>query len=148
MRSSLKKMQGATLLEVMLVLAIAAMIIVMSIRYYQTAQQNQQANAFVSQIQAIVAAADSMATATGSYTGVISTAAMSAMLPAGGLMTPWGTAITVTATSTNVVTIATPTVPVNVCGLALPKIRANSKFANTAATIPAGCQSIVYNSSL
>ncbi len=35
---------GVTLLEIMLVLAIAAMVVVMSIRYYQAARASQQAN--------------------------------------------------------------------------------------------------------
>ena len=48
-----RKSSGATLLEVMLVLAVAAMVIVMSIRYYKNAQNSQNVNAILAQIQAI-----------------------------------------------------------------------------------------------
>ena len=54
------KTAGVTLLEVMLVLAIAAMIIVMSVRYYQSTNAANQANTVVQQITSIVAAADSL----------------------------------------------------------------------------------------
>ena len=67
MKRFAKSMLGVTLLEIMLVLAIAAMIIVMSVRYYQSASASQQVNAVLQQIQGITAAADGLAQATGSY---------------------------------------------------------------------------------
>ena len=71
-----KKNQGVTLLEVLLVLAIAAMIIVMSIRYYQSASTSQQVNMTMEEIQAITAAADNLAIGSGSYQTGISSAAL------------------------------------------------------------------------
>ena len=62
--------RGVTLLEIMLVLAIAAMIIVMSVRYYQSTTNAQQANAFVAQMQAIAAAMDQLAESTHSYKNI------------------------------------------------------------------------------
>ena len=53
MKRTIKSIYGATLLEIMLVLAIAAMIIVMSVRYYQSAQMSSQANAFVAQVRVL-----------------------------------------------------------------------------------------------
>ncbi len=64
----LKSIKGVTLLEIMLVLAIAAMVIVMSIRYYQSATLSQQVNQTMSQIQSIAAAADNLAVGSNSYT--------------------------------------------------------------------------------
>ena len=60
--------KGVTLLEIMLVLAIAAIIIVMSVRYYQSTTNAQQAHAFIAQMQAIQAALDQTAEATHTYT--------------------------------------------------------------------------------
>lgn len=65
---SLSRSAGVTLLEIMLVLAIAAMIIVMSVRYYQSASSSQQATAAFAQVQAITAAADTLAQMSGDYT--------------------------------------------------------------------------------
>jgi type II secretory pathway pseudopilin PulG len=93
----LSKMIGVTLLEVMLVLAIAAMIIVLSIRYYQSAQTSQQVNAAMNQVQAIIAAADGIALGTGSYTGVTLATVAGAITPGATTMnSPNGAAITMT----------------------------------------------------
>lgn len=131
-------MLGVTLLEVMLVLAIAAMIIVMSIRYYTTAQNNQQANGALSLIQGIVAAADQLAAGTGVYSGVATTAVQSLMPPNNGMKTPWGTDTTVASTAT-VVTITLPAATNSICALLATKVNAISKLSTavTAATCPA-----------
>jgi type II secretory pathway pseudopilin PulG len=70
MTQGIRKQLGITLLEVLLVLAIASMIIVMSIRYYQSAVGAQGANTILEEMQAITAAMDNLATASGSYTNV------------------------------------------------------------------------------
>ena len=88
MKRFLKSTQGVTLLEIMLVLAIAAMIIVMSIRYYQSAQASSQANAFVSQVQAIAAAAENLAQGTGTFPAATT---LTPILPVNALTSPpWG----------------------------------------------------------
>lgn len=58
MKKSFKTMLGVTLLEIMLVLAIAGIIIAMSVRYYQQAATNQKVTAGVSAVTAVVAAAE------------------------------------------------------------------------------------------
>lgn len=70
MKRSIRSAAGVTLLEIMLVLAIAAMIIVMSVRYYQSATTSQQVNNSIQQLQAYMAAADNLAVGSGSYTSV------------------------------------------------------------------------------
>jgi type II secretory pathway pseudopilin PulG len=127
-----KHMWGVTLLEIMLVLAIAAMIIVMSVRYYQSATSSQQANAILQQIQAIVAAADGLAQGNGSYSNCTSTN-VKPLLPAAGLNTPWGTTITLSATASSI-TITIPKVPSGVCPLVVTKLSANNHYSSSATT--------------
>ena len=81
MKRSLSSILGVTLLEIMLVLAIAAMIIVMSIRYYQSANASSQANALMQQIQAITAAADNIAQGAGGVYSTISTTTLMPLFP-------------------------------------------------------------------
>lgn len=83
-----KSMQGVTLLEIMLVLAIAAMIIVMSVRYYQSAQASSQANAFVAQVQAIASAAENLAQGAGAFP--TSAAIASVVTTNTATVSPWG----------------------------------------------------------
>jgi Tfp pilus assembly protein PilE len=133
MKRSLKLIAGVTLLEIMLVLAIAAMIIVMSIRYYQSATTNQQSNTVLEAVQAITTAADTLAQATGQYTGNVSTATISNIVPANSMNTPWGTAITigaVTATSYTVTLAATPSA---VCRLLTARLIANNHYGSVTA---------------
>ena len=129
MKRFTKSMSGVTLLEIMLVLAIAAMIIVMSVRYYQSANASQQATAALGQLQAITAAADGLAQGSGSYvTGNVSSATVGPLLPGGpqgGLMTPWGTTIDISASAPDKYTVAIPTVPYSVCPLLYAKLAAN-----------------------
>ena len=131
MRKFIKPILGVTLLEVMLVLAIAAMIIVMSVRYYQTATASQQANAMMEQIEAIVAAADNLAQASGSYSG-ITTSNLTKLLPGGSFMTPWGMPITVSPYAANMFSIiSNGIIPSGVCPLLFEKLSTNNHFYMT-----------------
>lgn len=134
MKKHFKSVLGVTLLEVMLVLAIAAMIIVMSIRYYQSANAAQQANTAVAQITSIVAAADSLAQPTGSYTPAVTTASITSLLPTSGLTTPWGTTIAIGGVGASSYTITLPSTPANICPLIRGKMVANAHFNSTAPT--------------
>src|SRR3990167_6074817 len=58
-------MIGVTLLEILLVLGIAAVIIVMSLRYYSGASSTSQANTYLQQLQAIAAAIESVSMTSG-----------------------------------------------------------------------------------
>jgi type II secretory pathway pseudopilin PulG len=137
MRKFAKASLGVTLLEIMLVLAIAAMIIVMSVRYYQSASSSQQANRILAQIQSITAAADSLAQASGSYlTANISNTTILPLLPANGLTSPWGDSITVTATAANAYSVAINTMPASVCGPVKAQLAANAHFDVSNVTCP------------
>lgn len=138
MKKFSKAMLGVTLLEVMLVLAIAAMIIVMSVRYYQSASSSQQSNSLLEQVQGIVSAANSMAQAKGAYnaSGVtITNSGLAPLLPGGSLNTPWGTAFTISATGPTTFSIDIPGVPSGVCPLFKSKLLADNHFG-----IAAGCE--------
>lgn len=142
MRKNSKSLLGVTLLEVMLVLAIAAMIIVMSVRYYQSASSSQQANAVLQQVQGIVAASDSLAQAKGSYSGAnISNSSITPLLPAGGMTTPWGEPITVGGVTATTYTIDIGNVPSGVCSLLYSKLGTNNHFSigGTPPVDPSAC---------
>lgn len=135
MKKGFKSVAGVTLLEIMLVLAIAAMIIVMSIRYYQSANASQQANSVTEMVTAIVAAADGLAQPVGSYkTAGVSKDSIAPLLPATGLTTPWQTSVDVAATGDNTFTITIPSTPAAVCPLVVAKLKADNHFTQTAPT--------------
>lgn len=149
MKRSFKKMQGVTLLEIMLVLAIAAMVIVMSIRYYQSATASQQTNMVLNEIQGIVSAVDGVTQGSGSYQ-TVSNAQITNVLPATGLTTPWGTNITVAGVSPTSYTITLPGVPSQVCPLLIGKMANNTHFTGMPAVCPAAAapMTITYNSAV
>lgn len=114
-KRSLRAMLGVTLLEIMLVLAIAAMVIVMSIRYYQQASSNQRVNAGVDIITGFVAAGESYLNAIGTYSSV-SASKLSPYLPNGTLpASPWGGTITITSSTATTFTITISGINSNDC---------------------------------
>lgn len=128
MKRMIKSVLGVTLLEIMLVLAIAAMIIVMSVRYYQSASTNQQANGALQMIQGITSAADNLAQGTGSYANaVVSTATIQPLMPNNSMSTPWGGTITVTGGSPTY-SVSLTLVPAQVCLLLKSRLASNPKF--------------------
>lgn len=137
----MNKVYGATLLEIMLVLAIAAMIIVMSVRYYQSAQMSSQANAFVAQVQAVTSSVEGIVQGTGNYSTVTSAQVLS-VLPTGGLTPPWGgTASTFAPSGTGdgyVLTVVTAP-NAGTCNLIRAKLTSSTQY-----TVPAGCASVTY----
>lgn len=142
MKSFAKSMLGVTLLEIMLVLAVAAMIIVMSVRYYQSATASQQANAVMQQIQAITAAADGLSQATGSYLAAgVSATSLAPLLPGGAnaLLTPWGTTITIGTATASTYLVTIPGTPSGVCPLVVSKLATNNHYAGLAPATAAGC---------
>jgi len=135
-----KSMLGVTLLEIMLVLAIAAMVIVMSVRYYQSASANQQANGALQMIQAITAAADSLSQGSGSYsTGGVSTSTIQQLMPQNSMTAPWGGAITIGSVSGNSYSVSVASVPEQVCLLIKSRLTGNSKYTGLSSN---GCTSV------
>lgn len=132
MKKAIKSVLGVTLLEIMLVLAIAAMIIVMSVRYYQSASANQQANGALQMIQGIAAAADSLAQGSGSYNGTgVTAAAIQTLMPNNSMQLPWGTTATWSGTSATQYTVTFPSMPAQVCQKVSTSVAGNPKIAVT-----------------
>ena len=130
MNKSMKTMSGVTLLEIMLVLAIASMVIVLSIKYYKSANASSQANAMMSTLQAITASAENLSQGTGSYLNV-TTASVTAAMGMSTIMTPWNNAIASIAGTTTSFTASFTLVPDAVCALLLSKVKANPSTAAT-----------------
>lgn len=133
----LSRMLGVTLLEIMLVLAIAAMIIVMSIRYYQNATSAQQTNDLLQQILSITAAADNLSQANGTFSAATSTAVTN-IVGSANLHTPWsgGTVGFTVSGSGSSFTIKANTLPLSVCTAIQAKINtgAGSHFKSVSGT--------------
>ena len=127
MKRFIRSMLGVTLLEIMLVLAVAAMIIVLSVRYYQSASANQQANSLLQQLEAITAIADGIGQANNSYS-TVNTTNVQGQMPNQNMNTPWGSSISVTG-STNAYTVSISTgIPAAVCAQIVPRLETNAKY--------------------
>ena len=132
MRRSRYSIIGVTLLEIMLVLAIASMVIVMSVRYYESATASAQVNTVLQQVQSITAAADGLAQGSNSYlTANIVSSTLSPILPRNGLTLPWGRTINVTTPSNSSYVIVLNEVPSNQCPLIVSKLTVNTHFSVT-----------------
>lgn len=131
MKRFAKSILGVTLLEIMLVLAIAAMIIVMSIRYYQSASSSEQANTTISQVQAIMAAMDTL-----NITGYnhISSSALSANLGPNNLINPAGNTVTVTPSSATKYIIKSTGIGAAACGMVMARLQNNAKAVPSCAS--------------
>lgn len=135
MKRIIKSVLGVTLLEVMLVLAIAAMVIVMSIRYYQSSTSSQETNAAMEDIQAIASAMDNISNGgAGSYTS-ITASTLAAVVGSSNMMSPTNQSIVL---GTTTATTYSVTIPLNdtICTSVSAKLAAIPQI-NSAATAPA-----------
>jgi Flp pilus assembly protein TadG len=147
MRQNLRSLVGATLLEVMLVLSIIALIILMSIRYYQAANNASQSEQVLALIEAITATAENITSGTsGGYTA--STLNSANITNLGGtsiLKAPNGGTITVTPSTSTTYAVVIPVVS-NVCALVKIKISSNPKY--TVPTCTGSSLTYTYNSTM
>jgi type II secretory pathway pseudopilin PulG len=121
------RMVGVTLLEILLVLAVSASILIMSVRYYGSAVASLHANQTMEQIQVITATVDNY-TAGLSYAN-ISTAFVQALLPKHALSTPWGTNVSLGNPKPNSYNVTLPAMPASVCALVHAKLEGNKHYA-------------------
>lgn len=119
-----KKVKGVGLLELMLSLAIIAVLLIMATRYYQTTSQSQKVNQAVSDIQAILAAAANYTAASPGSAFAITDLVSAGLLPANwstetpvaGTANPWAGAYTATNVSGSpAVKITAGSVPLTAC---------------------------------
>ena len=143
MKRHIKNIAGVTLLEIMLVLAVASMVIVMSIRYYQNAQNSENTNIILEEIQNIGAAADNLAQGASSYSAA-SNAAVTAIAGSNNMVTPYATTITITGATTSY-SVTVPSIPQGVCQSLAAKLAANSKFATHSCSASTATTNLVYS---
>ncbi|MES2217580.1 MAG: hypothetical protein V4501_04115 [Pseudomonadota bacterium] len=143
MKRHLKTIAGVTLLEIMLVLAVASMVIVMSIRYYQNAQNSENTNIIMEEIQNIGAAADNLAQGTNSYSA-ITTSTINAIAGSNNTTTPYGGTISISGqTGGNAYSVVIPSVPGPVCASLKSKLASNTKFTSVSGSC-SGTGSVSY----
>lgn len=140
-----KAMLGVTLLEIMLVLAIASMVIVMSIRYYQSASNNQKINAALNTITGIVAAGESyLAGSPANGFNGVTMATFNPFLGGASPVSPWGGQISISAVGATSYTISMPiSTTGNVCTRMTAVLGTNNKF--TGVTCGSGNLSLTVN---
>lgn len=135
------RMLGVTLLEVMLVLAVAAMIILMSVKFYKSAQDSNQVNAYMESVQAITAAADGIAQNSGSYSS-INTSSISAIVGSNNMAAPWGTTLTVAGSAQQIVITPGANCGTSVYTQVKAKLESNPKYS-----VASGC-AVTYKTTL
>lgn len=145
MRRSLRSLAGATLLEVMLVLSIVALIILMSVRYYQSTTTASQTEQVMGIISALTAAADNLSLGTAGGYSNVTTANMSSVVGSANMNSPWGGAITFGTGNTTSYSVTIPKPTAAVCTAVVIKLKVNSKFTNVACT-GGGNLTYTYNS--
>ena len=144
MERSIKSALGVTLIEVALVLVVAAFLIVMSVRYYKSTNDSAQANALMNKIQSITSAADSLSISTGSYS-TITQSALAPILPGDVFTMPGGGAIAVNGNSTGLTIIFTLKIPQGVCILLLEKLSTDNRYSYVLSRVPISITRCVAN---
>lgn len=134
-------MLGVTLLEVMLVLAVAATIIVMSVRYYRTATAGRQANEALVMIQSMTALADRLAQGSNSYASIDLTTKIPKLMPNQNMTSPWGSQVTIRAMSSDKIRIILPATPEAVCIQLDQMLTANKAYVSST-TCPAAVNDV------
>ena len=140
MKRQIKSLSGVTLLEIMLVLAIASMVILMSVRYYKNATSSQQSEALLEQVQVVSGAADSLAQGFSGYLNVTTANVSNVLGGTSYLNYPWGS-ISLTGTATGYTATLSGTIPPGVCAILANSLSANAKY-----TVAATCGTIGYDS--
>lgn len=133
------KMLGVTLLEVMLVLAVASIIILTSIRFYKSATDSSQVNAVIQTVQAITSAADGLAQNTGSY--AVTQTQITDIAGTSILRAPWGATVTITSTATTIIMTFSAPPGTSVCTQMTSKLTSSPKFS-----VNASCSVVTYTS--
>lgn len=126
------RQRGIGLLELMLSLAIIAILLVMATRYFTSARQGQQVAAAVSMVNAITAAASNYTSTQGAGAAPGSIGLIKSYLPQGAETDPWGGKITIDGASATAFIINMGSVPSDACTLI------GNALANTGATASGG----------
>lgn len=136
MRKFLKTSLGVTLLEVLLVLVIASLVLVMSIRYYQTASTQAKVNAGMETLSGVMASVDSYIAAGNGLSSITASGTsagnLSSYLPNGALpQSPFGAGQVQFTTGATNYTITFPNVPDAGCSLFKSIATQNNKVTSS-----------------
>ena len=123
-----EKQEGIGLLELMLSLAVIAMLLIMATRYYATAHMGEQVNTGAGIVQALTGAAAQYEAGQGNYSGIslgelfdfglVPQDICNSSTACNGTLTsnPWGGGITVTPTNSNAqIVISLTDIPLQAC---------------------------------
>jgi len=122
--------RGASLVETMLVLAVAVMILMLSIRFYQSTVYANQSNYLNSQIQAVSATMESFTQGVGSYASISTSSAAAYINQIVKL--PWASAsFTIGTVSSTSYTVTISSVPAIVCNNTILKLMGAAHFGAT-----------------
>jgi len=129
------KQRGISLLEVLLSLAVIAIILVMATRYYKSAQQSQQASNALSMLSGIVTAETQYRAANNNAFTDIKGLTAAGYLPANFGTDPWGGEIGLVVATTGGFTITMPgPIPAQTCTILMGLVNSGSGTA----TCPGG----------
>jgi hypothetical protein len=120
---------GASLLETMLVLVLMSFLILLSIKYYKSAQLSTMSTDMLNKITVITASADQLAQPNNSYANITASQVQDVSSNSSLLDPPWGGAITITGQSATGYTVNIPNTPPGVCQLLKAKLLINPKFS-------------------
>lgn len=149
MTRAIRSMVGVTLLEVMLVLSIVALIILMSVRYYQATSNASQTEQVIGLIQALTASADNLAMGSAGGYSNATTSNITSLSGSSVLVSPWGGSITISGQSPTSYSITIPNAPAAVCKNVKLKLDPNSKYSSfTCPASGSGSLSYTYNTTL
>jgi len=129
MNTHAKKFTGATLLEILLVLAVIATVIILSVRYYQGAQASLEEQRLFAKIDAIKSAIDFSVAREKSYANV-NINRIAHLLPADAFSNEFGGAVTFTSVTKASYSIQHTKIPTALCARIKPVLEESSHYSS------------------
>lgn len=138
MRLIRKREKGIGLLELMLSLAIIAVLIIMATRYYQATRRSSEMNQVVSSVNGIIAAAETWRVGRGDYTGIsIDILVTNKYLPEGSATSVWGGKYSISPSGGSA-TISLSSIPSGMCDQLKDRLKALEPTCNGQLTVKIG----------
>ncbi len=137
-----KNQRGISLLEVMMSLAVIALILVLATRLYRVVQISSQSDSLLHSISSIVAAQTSYATANGTYTTYANL--VPGYLPQSATVDPWGNTLAL-AINANGYTLTVTAIPALVCANVNPKLANMTAVVPTCPATGSGAYTVTFN---
>jgi len=145
MKKMFKSILGVTLLEILLVLVIASLVLVMSIRYYQTASQSSKVNVGMETLSGIIGAVDSYVNAGNTMASITSATIIQNYLPNNQpIPSPWGTGNITVVGAANSYNITYPSTPFDACTKFAALATQNRKITQVGSCPGSGAADLVF----